>query len=84
MNRDPERADCTVLTVSSRELAEAAGSARAANFVMLGAYVGATGVITAAAVERAIAGEFEGDKEKFVSANVAAFRAGLAEAEEAR
>ncbi|MDH3591255.1 MAG: 2-oxoacid:acceptor oxidoreductase family protein, partial [Planctomycetota bacterium] len=84
VNRDPERDDCTVLNVRSREVAEAAGNGRAANFVMLGAYVGATGVVSPAAVENAVATEFAGGKEKFVPANVAAFRAGLAEAEEAR
>ena len=81
VNRDPDRDDCTVLKVNSRELAEAAGNGRAANFVMLGAYVGAAGVVTPEAVEQAIAAEFAGAKEKFVPVNVAAFRAGMKEAQ---
>jgi 2-oxoglutarate ferredoxin oxidoreductase subunit gamma len=77
--RDPDRADCTVVKVDSRELAQQAGSDRAANFVMLGAYIGATAVVTTEAVERAIAAEFRGPKEKFVPHNIAAFQAGVAE-----
>jgi len=79
IDKDPARPDCTVLRVDSRELAKEAGTERAGNLVMLGAYVGATGVVPPEAVERAIADEFTGAKERFVPANVAAFRAGLAE-----
>lgn len=78
IDRDPHREDCVVVKVPSRELAQEAGSARAANFVMLGAYIGATDAVPAEAVEHAIAGEFSGDKQKFVPASVAAFRSGLA------
>lgn len=74
----PERDDCTVYSVESRSLAEQAGTVRAANFVMLGAWVAAAGAIDPASIERAIAEEFEGPKQKFVAGNVAAFRAGMA------
>lgn len=76
IDRDPHRDDCVVIRVAARELAQQAGSARAANFVMLGAYAGATDVIPADAIARAIDEEFRGDKAKFVPANIAAFRAG--------
>jgi 2-oxoglutarate ferredoxin oxidoreductase subunit gamma len=76
---DAERDDCVVLRVDSRALAIEAGSERAANFVMLGAYVGATDAVPVDAVERALADEFTGNKARFVPANIAAFRAGLAE-----
>ena len=79
VKKDPERTDCAVVHVDARELATDAGSARAANFVMLGAYVGASGVVPPEAVETAIEAEFVGAKAKFAPANVAAFRAGLAE-----
>jgi 2-oxoglutarate ferredoxin oxidoreductase subunit gamma len=79
IEKDPARADCTVLRIDSRELARGAGTERAANLVMLGAYVGATGAVPPEAVEKAIADEFAGDKARFVPANVAAFRAGVAE-----
>jgi 2-oxoglutarate ferredoxin oxidoreductase subunit gamma len=77
IDKDPQRDDCVVVKVPSRELAQQAGSVRAANFVMLGAYIGATGAVPEAAIERAIAEEFTGEKEKFVASSVAAFRAGV-------
>jgi 2-oxoglutarate ferredoxin oxidoreductase subunit gamma len=77
VKKDPERPDCTVVQVDSRELASEAGSTRAANFVMLGAYVGASGIVPPEAVEKAIDEEFAGAKAKFVPANIRAFRAGV-------
>jgi 2-oxoglutarate ferredoxin oxidoreductase subunit gamma len=76
VDRDPHRDDCLVIKVDARELAQKAGSARAANFVMLGAYAGAVDVVPAEAIERAIEEEFAGDKAKFVASSIAAFRAG--------
>jgi 2-oxoglutarate ferredoxin oxidoreductase subunit gamma len=80
IDRDPQRKDCVVLKVPSRELAQHAGTEQAANFVMLGAYVGATDVVPPEAIEMAIAHEFSGEKEKFIPLNTAAFLAGLDEA----
>jgi 2-oxoglutarate ferredoxin oxidoreductase subunit gamma len=77
--KDPERDDCTVVAVDARELALEAGTDRAANFVMLGAYVGATEVVPVDALEKALAAEFTGRKAKFVPMNVAALHAGVAE-----
>jgi 2-oxoglutarate ferredoxin oxidoreductase subunit gamma len=82
--KDAGRPDCTVVKVAARDLAAAAGTERAANFVMLGAYVGATDIVPPEAVEAEIANEFAGGKEKHIAANVAAFRAGLAEGQKAR
>ena len=79
VKKDPERADCAVVHVDARELATDAGNSRAANFVMLGAYVGASGVVPVDAVEKAIEAEFVGSKATFVPVNVAAFQAGVAE-----
>ena len=76
IDRDPHRPDCRVVRVDSRALATAAGATRSANFVMLGAWAGATGAVPAAAIEQGIAEEFEGSKAKFVAPSVAAFRAG--------
>jgi 2-oxoglutarate ferredoxin oxidoreductase subunit gamma len=73
-----------VIHVPARELATEAGTDRAANFVMLGAYVGATGVVDPSAVEEQIEKEFTGSKARHVPANVGAFRAGLAEGRQAR
>ncbi len=83
IDRDAEREDCIVLRVPARELAREAGSDRAANFVMLGAYIGATEVVPAEAIEEAITREFTGDKKKFVPVNTQAFRNGLEQARKA-
>lgn len=79
IDRDAERDDCAVVRVAAREVAIEHGSERAANFVMLGAYVGATEIVPGEAIERAIEAEFTDSKAKFVPVNVAAFRAGAAE-----
>ena len=76
VDRDPRRDDCTAIRIDAREIAQHAGSARAANFVMLGAYAGATDVVSADAIEHAIEAEFDGDKARFVASSIAAFRAG--------
>ena len=83
INIEAGRDDCTEIKVDSRSLAQEAGNERAANLVMLGAYVGATGAVPAKALEKAIEDEFTGRKAKFVPTNIAAFRAGLALGREA-
>ena len=80
---DADRADCTVVKVAAREMAKEAGSDRSANFVMLGAYVGAATPLPVKAVEGAIEREFTGGKAKFAALNLAAFHAGLAVGSEA-
>ncbi len=77
VHRDPKREDCTVVKVDARHVAGLAGTERAANFVMLGAYVAASGVVAPESVEREIENEFTGRKAKHVPANIAAFRAGV-------
>lgn len=77
VDRDPGRSDCVVLKVPAREIAQSIGEPRAANFVMLGAYVSAANAVPPEAVEHAIEEEFSGDKAKFAAASIAAFRAGL-------
>ena len=77
VDKDPQREDCTVIKVPARELAKNAGAPRASNFVMLGAYAGATDVVPPAAIEQAIEEEFSGEKAKFAPPSIAAFRAGL-------
>jgi len=77
--RECARGDCRAVRVDTRTLAQGAGSERAANFVMLGAYVGASGILPPEAIEAAIADEFREGKEKHIGTNVAAFHAGLEE-----
>jgi len=77
VKKDPGRDDCTVVEVDARELGQQAGSTRAANFVMLGVYVGASDAVPESAIEHTIEAEFTGLKEKFVKTNKAAFFAGV-------
>ena len=77
VKKDAERDDCTVIKVNALALATGAGTDRASNFVMLGAYVGATDIVPAEAIEEEIANQFSGRKAKFVPANLAAFRSGV-------
>ena len=84
ISADPGRDDCLVVKVAARELAGEAGTEKAANFVMLGAYVGATDVVPVEAVEQAIEHEFTGSKAKFIPANLGAFRNGVAQGRKAR
>jgi len=78
-----DREDCTVLYVPANELAEKAGTARAANLVMLGAYVGLAGVVPKNVCEAMIKKEFK-KKQKFIPANLAAFQAGYQLGQKAR
>jgi 2-oxoglutarate ferredoxin oxidoreductase subunit gamma len=78
-----DRQDCTVIYLDANELAKKAGTARAANLVMLGAYVGYSQVVDEQTSVAMIEHEFE-SKAKFVPANVAAFKAGYAAGVQAR
>ncbi len=72
------RDDCTVLYLDSGKIAAAAGTERAANLVMFGAYVGFTGTVSKTSAIKMIEKEFA-KKAKFIAANVAAFESGFAE-----
>ncbi len=76
IDRKVERKDLKVVYVAANELAEKEGSGKAANMVMLGAYVAATGVVKPEAVEHAIEKTFEG-KKGASEASIKAFRKGL-------
>ena len=71
------RDDCLTVGLPARALAREAGSERASNLAVLGAYVGASGVLPVEQLERAIRGEFSGRKAKYADASVAAFHAGV-------
>jgi 2-oxoglutarate ferredoxin oxidoreductase subunit gamma len=74
------RDDCAVLYIDAGGLAATAGTERAANLVMFGAYVGCSGIVSKATSIKMIEKEFA-KKAKFVAANVAAFEAGFVEGE---
>lgn len=76
IDRKAERTDLQALYVPALEIAEAEGSSKAANMVLLGAYVARTGAVGPAAVEHAIEASFA-DKPKAAAISVRAFRRGL-------
>ncbi len=69
INIRPERNDINVVEVPANEIAIEAGSGRAANMVMLGAYVGATGIAPLEAVLEQVRVEFE-QKAKLIPINI--------------
>ena len=78
-----DRPDCTEIYIQANELAVEAGTVRAANLVMLGVYVGWSGIVDGETTVKMIEKEFA-KKQKFIPTNVAAFKIGLAEGLKAR
>jgi 2-oxoglutarate ferredoxin oxidoreductase subunit gamma len=75
INRGARRDDLRVVTVPANEIANGLGSARAANMVALGAFLGATRAVSLDAVDALIRDTFAG-KPKVIEVNLAALRRG--------
>jgi 2-oxoglutarate ferredoxin oxidoreductase subunit gamma len=73
-----ERDDCIVLYIDAGGIASKAGTVRASNLVMFGAYVGWSDIVDRVTCIEKIKKEFA-KKAKFIPANVAAFEAGYDE-----
>ncbi len=71
------RDDITVIEVPALQQARDAGNVRGTNFILLGWYVGTTGLIDPALVEEYLNTKFGGNA-KAAASNVEAFRMGLA------
>jgi len=78
-----DRSDCTVIYIPANDIAQKAGTARAANLVMFGAYIGYTQVVDKETAVAMIKKQFK-SKAKFIPANVAAFEAGYKEGSRVR
>ncbi len=76
INRLPQRSDVTVVAVPANEIAIECGSAKAANMVALGAYLGASGVADQEQVKAIIAESFAA-KPALVALNHAALARGF-------
>lgn len=81
VNRPVTRKDVRVISVPASELASSAGSERAANLVMLGVYVGLTGIVSKESVTAGLKELFAKKTDAF-EANVRAFSEGLKFAEQ--
>ncbi len=76
IDRKVKRSDLRAVYVPGTEIAEKEGSARAANIVMLGAYVAVTKVVKPQTVEHAIEATFAGKRGSVGDINLRAFRKG--------
>jgi 2-oxoglutarate ferredoxin oxidoreductase subunit gamma len=76
IDRKVSRSDLKSIYVAATELAEKEGSAKAANMVMLGAYIAVTRVVKKESIEHAIEKTFEGKRGNLGELNVRAFRRG--------
>ncbi len=76
----PARKDIRAVPVACNELATEAGSLRASNMVMLGAYAGLTNDFTLEVLMDALRHKLGPSKEKFMPANQKAIEAGMAAA----
>lgn len=76
IDRKAARDDLQVVYVAANEIAEKEGGAKAANMVMLGAYLGATGATKVESLEHAIEATFAGKRGNLGDINVRAFRKG--------
>ncbi len=83
INVRPDRTDLSVVEVPANQIAIEAGSAKAANMAMLGAYVGATEVVPFEALLEQAKHEFA-KKPKFVPVNMKCIERGFALGEAAR
>ena len=73
-----ERPDCPVMSLPASQIAMDMGNARATNLILLGAYVGITGIATRDEMIEVIQEAFT-RKPKFIPLNVSAFVAGWKE-----
>ncbi len=77
ISRDARRDDVTVIRVPANEIANELGNPRAANMVILGAYLGATNAVSLDQVEQVVRESFAA-KPSLVEANLEALRKGYA------
>lgn len=73
----PTRSDITIVGVPANDIAAELGNSRVANMVILGAFMGATGAVTAAGVQKAMRKTFEGKKADLIPVNMQAIARGI-------
>jgi len=76
INRPAHRTDITVVPVPANQIAQEAGTAKAANMVALGAYIGASGIVDLQRVKDILAETFAG-RQKVVAINQTALDRGF-------
>lgn len=76
VNRQVERDDIKVVSIPANDIAEALGSKRSVNMVMLGALLANLDLVTLEAVETALEAHMPERHKKFLAGNKAALRKG--------
>ncbi len=76
VNRKVERKDIKVVSIPANDIAEALGSKRSVNMVMLGALLANLDLLSIEAVETALEGHLPERHKKFLAGNKAALRKG--------
>lgn len=71
-----DRDDCSTIAVSANAIAEEIGNGRAANMVILGAYVASTGVVSIESLVASLKDVLPPHRHKFIPLNEAALRKG--------
>lgn len=78
VNREVTREDITVVSIPANDIAEAIGSKRATNMIMLGALLGNLDLLSLEALEAALEDHLPERHKKFLPANKEALRQGAA------
>lgn len=77
IERPAKRNDVKIVSVKANDIALECGSPRSANMVALGAYIGATEIVSAENIIAQIEAKFAKKKPEVARANVEAFKKGL-------
>jgi len=74
IHQEPKRGDITVCKIAANDLALGLGNARAANMIMLGAFVRASGIISEKTMTQVISDTFGKKKPELAELNLKAFQ----------
>ena len=77
IDQQPEREDLRVVPIAANEIASDIGNLKAANMVMLGAFIELTNILKAEDLMRALGKMFGSGKEQFIPINEKALREGM-------
>ena len=73
----PARTDINVFLIPANEIAEKTGNDKAANMVMVGAYLGRHPSVSVGTIEEVLVKTMTGSKAKFIPQNIEAINAGI-------
>jgi 2-oxoglutarate ferredoxin oxidoreductase subunit gamma len=77
INNSPHRSDITLIKIKATDIAEELGSSQVANVVMLGAFIGKTGIVQSDAAYKAIEEITPEHRKNSIPLNVRALKKGI-------